>query len=70
MDHFTSLSHNNGLTQLGNGHSNGLAVETSDGAEYAAGGAGYFKPLWEASNHDRREFVRLTLQALHEIGYT
>lgn len=29
-----------------------------------------FKPLWPGSDVDRREFVRLTLQALKEIGYT
>lgn len=29
-----------------------------------------FKPLWEGSDIDRREFVRLTLQALGDVGYS
>lgn len=29
-----------------------------------------FKPLWEGSQVDRREFVRLALQAFQEIGYS
>jgi hypothetical protein len=28
-----------------------------------------FMPLWPGSNIDRREFVRLTMQALAEMGY-
>lgn len=55
-----------------NGNAQGSLREEhlTDGAEYGAGGAGYFKPLWPGSNLDRREFVRLALQAFNEIGYT
>ena len=64
---------NNGSTPttLSNGHGFGLGSSTAatDGAEYAAVGVGYFKPLWAGSNLDRQEFVRLTLQAFQEMGY-
>lgn len=61
-------------TSNGNGFSaqvipsNG-AASAKDGDEYARGGSGYFKPLWEGSNLDRREFVRLALQTFEEMGY-
>ncbi|KAL8286124.1 hypothetical protein RQP46_004612 [Phenoliferia psychrophenolica] len=56
----------------GNGNGNGateLEVESvTDAMDYEHGEV--FKPLWEGSDIDKREFVRLTLQALKEIGYT
>lgn len=48
-----------------NGHSNGTGHV--DAMDYD--GESGFKPLWEGSDVDRREFVRIALQALEEIGY-
>ena len=61
----SSISHSNGL-----GSDLGQAGVATDEAEYAQGGAGYFKPLWPGSNLDRQEFVRLALQTFKEMGYT
>lgn len=54
------------------GDSNGAVVrrdamdyEDDDGASLVVR-----KPLWEGSSIDRREFVRLALQAFKEMGYT
>lgn len=50
-----------------NGHDSGAAPVHTDAMEYEGGIA--FKPLWDGSQVDRREFVRLALQAFKEIGY-
>lgn len=68
-----------------NGHSNGLAPTSTpspatNGGKGISNGAGGldamqydgdegFVPLWEGSNLDRREFVRLALQAFQDMGY-
>ncbi|BGO89478.1 hypothetical protein NBRC10512_003937 [Rhodotorula toruloides] len=68
-----------------NGHSNGLASTSSpspamNGGKSVSNGTGGldamqyegeegFVPLWEGSNLDRREFVRLALQAFQDMGY-
>jgi len=67
----------------GNGHSNGFAINGNgssslvdkdmatngmlDSNKYR--GEDGFVPLWEGSNFDRREFVRLALQAFQDMGY-
>lgn len=62
------------LVAVGNGHSNGGAgmqegeVMMTDAMEYVGGVA--FKPLWEGSQVDRREFVRLAMQTFKDLGYT
>ncbi|GAA5877585.1 hypothetical protein JCM16303_003387 [Sporobolomyces ruberrimus] len=67
--------HSNGFSSNGNGTaatmrdgpsevSNGKAL---DSMQYR--GEEGFVPLWEGSNFDRREFVRLALQAFQEMGY-
>lgn len=63
------------VTTNGNGHKNGfgeVAVgevkRQLDVDEYEEAGI-TFKPLWKGSEIDRREFVRLTMQTLQEMGY-
>lgn len=58
-----------------NGHANGAAAaagagtdRTTDAMEYEGGAV--FQPLYAGSDVDKREFVRLTLQVLKDIGYT
>ncbi|KAM0755447.1 hypothetical protein T439DRAFT_375809 [Meredithblackwellia eburnea MCA 4105] len=56
----------------GNGHTNGAVLPDNtenriDAMDYD--GERGFKPLWPGSELDRREFVRITLQALRDIGY-
>lgn len=67
----------------GNGHSNGFATNGNSSTslvdkELSTNGAldsnkyrgeDGFVPLWEGSNLDRREFVRLALQAFQDMGY-
>ncbi|GAA5843715.1 hypothetical protein JCM9279_000115 [Rhodotorula babjevae] len=48
-----------------NGHA---AAATKDAAQYE--GDEGFVPLWEGSNLDRREFVRIALQAFEDMGYS
>lgn len=48
-----------------NGH--GVAAAEKDAAQYE--GDEGFVPLWEGSNLDRREFVRIALQAFQDMGY-
>lgn len=61
---------------VGNGHaatngfsssSNGTVTRTTDAMQYD--GDEGFVPLWDGSNLDRREFVRLALQAFEDMGY-
>lgn len=57
-----------------NGHGNGSsggneAGRRTDAMEYEEGEI-EFKPLWQGSDIDRREFVRLTMQTLMEMGYS
>lgn len=40
----------------------------TDAMEYEQGAT--FKPLWEGSQVDRREFVRLAMQTFKDLGYT
>ncbi|GAA5987610.1 hypothetical protein JCM5350_001895 [Sporobolomyces pararoseus] len=76
--HSTSTSesngHSNGFALNGNGNGASTAVDmtVSDGKELDSSqyrGEEGFVPLWEGSNFDRREFVRLALQAFQDMGY-
>lgn len=71
-----SNGHSNGLSL--NGTMNGTTPRGLDGESDTGGreldssryrGEEGFVPLWEGSNFDRREFVRLALQAFEEMGY-
>ncbi|BGP13752.1 hypothetical protein JCM10213v2_001690 [Rhodosporidiobolus nylandii] len=71
--------HSNGLAAGGSGADSGIATpldgtlakngaRTLDAMQYE--GDEGFVPLWEGSNLDRREFVRLALQAFEDMGYS
>lgn len=69
------LSAGTTIPSNGNGHTNGFGSGTVgevkrqlDVEEYEEAGLS-FKPLWKGSEIDRREFVRLTMQTLEEMGY-
>lgn len=67
---FDLPTNGHGSSLTGNGHTiTSHAVGGSDGAEYEAAGPGHFKPLWKGSQLDRKEFVRIALQAFNEMGY-
>ncbi|GAA5822786.1 hypothetical protein JCM11251_004380 [Rhodosporidiobolus azoricus] len=82
--HSSTTSTTSSLTS--NGHSsttNGVGGAAESGSSVAAGkkparetdamqyeGEEGFVPLWEGSNFDRREFVRLALQAFEDMGYS
>lgn len=56
-----------------NGH-NGLPSNGDDATRHGRDALAYdgsqgFVPLWQGSQVDRREFVRLALQAFEEMGY-
>ncbi|GAA5910271.1 uncharacterized protein JCM6883_001136 [Sporobolomyces salmoneus] len=71
-----SNGHSNGFAMNGNGIGGAGATEEMEISENGKvldsmqyrGGEG-FVPLWEGSNFDRREFVRLALQAFQDMGY-
>lgn len=71
----TSNGHSNGVGGSNGGSnlaSNGSHASTSragvtDASKYEGGAA--FVPMYPGSEIDRREFVRITLQALTDMGY-
>lgn len=68
-----SMTHSNGSSS-GNGETAELGGSNGGGPSrdadvYERAGRGHFMPLWEGSHLDRREFVRLALQALGDMGY-
>ncbi|KAI5479335.1 catabolite degradation protein [Pseudohyphozyma bogoriensis] len=64
--HATSNGHSNGVTSADIATSH--AKERLDAMDYDGDASG-FVPLYEGSDIDRREFVRLALQSLRDIGY-
>ncbi|GAA5862183.1 hypothetical protein JCM3774_004812 [Rhodotorula dairenensis] len=71
---------NGNASSMTNGHSNGhggagVADDGSDALPKRLDAMQYegdegFVPLWKGSNLDRREFVRLAMQAFQDMGYT
>ncbi|GAA6004705.1 hypothetical protein JCM10207_000988 [Rhodosporidiobolus poonsookiae] len=81
----SALVSNGHSSTASNGHSNGFGVGEGDHGHLASDGAAGkkkaldvmqyegeegFVPLWDGSNLDRREFVRLALQAFEDMGYS
>ncbi|KPV75622.1 uncharacterized protein RHOBADRAFT_13767 [Rhodotorula graminis WP1] len=58
----------NGTTSAASATNGHVAVAVKDAAQYE--GDEGFVPLWEGSNLDRREFVRIALQAFQDMGYS
>ena len=72
IDVSPAMNENGHSLLLGNGHSNGTrkaegGLVMTDAMHYEQGAV--FKPLWEKSQIDRREFVRLAMQTFKDLGY-
>lgn len=68
----SSTAHSNGvLHPTNNGSACAMMGEEEEGEEAAweATSRSTFTPLYEGSPLDRREFLRLTLQSLRELGF-
>ena len=59
----SSLPNGSGSSSSGNGHANGNGVVGMHDDQQS------FRPLYEGSQLDRTEFVRITMQSLKELGY-
>ena len=74
IDNSPGIGNGHSGVEMENGHSNGAArteegeSTMTDAMDYAQGAV--FKPLWEGSQVDRREFVRLAMQTFKDLGYT